>query len=82
MPALANTGTLTELRTQTFMPWNEKLWNTPNVAHDNPQGQHFHASVSLGFADTSAHSAFFESSTVRNLSVPWCRWRPRSMPTT
>jgi hypothetical protein len=31
---LAGTGTLTELRTQTFMPWYEKLWDTPNVAHD------------------------------------------------
>jgi hypothetical protein len=70
VPALANTVALTELRAQTFMPWNEKLWDTPNVAHDNPKDQQFHASVSLGFADSSARSAFFESSTVRNLSVP------------
>ncbi|WP_309108359.1 strictosidine synthase [Arthrobacter sp.] len=70
VPALANTGELTELRTQTFMPWNEKLWDTPNVAHDNPKDQHFHASVSLGFADSSADVGFFRSSTVRSLSVP------------
>lgn len=70
VPALVNTGALTELRTQVFMPWNEKLWDTPNVAHDNPEDQHFHASLSLGFADSSARSAFFESSTVRNLSDP------------
>jgi hypothetical protein len=35
-PALIATGTLTELRTQVFLPWNEKTWDTPNVAHDNP----------------------------------------------
>jgi hypothetical protein len=34
-PALAGTGVLSELRTQTFLPWYEKLWDTPNVAHDN-----------------------------------------------
>lgn len=22
------------MRTQTFLPWDEKLWDTPNVAHD------------------------------------------------
>ena len=56
VPALANTGVLTELRTQVFMPWNEKLWDTPNVAHDNPADQRFHASLMLGFADASAAS--------------------------
>jgi len=59
VPALAGTGALSELRTQTFMPWNEKLWDTPNVAHDNPTDQRFHASVILGFADASAREAFF-----------------------
>jgi len=53
VPALVGTGVLTELRTQTFLPWNEKLWDTPNVAHDNPRDQRFHASVILGFTDTS-----------------------------
>ena len=67
---LAETGTLTELRTQTFMPWYEKLWDTPNVAHDNPAGQHFHASLILGFADQSARSAFFESRDLQSLSGP------------
>lgn len=52
------------------MRWNEKLWDTPNVAHDNPKDQHFHASISLGFADSPARAASFESSTVRNLSDP------------
>lgn len=68
VPALANPGALTELRTQVFMPWNEKLWDTPNVAHDNPEDQRFHASISLGFADSPARAAFFESSMVRNMS--------------
>ena len=40
------------------MPWNEKLWDTPNVAHDNPADQRFHASLMLGFADAAARAAF------------------------
>jgi hypothetical protein len=60
---------LKELRTQVFMPWIEKLWDTPNVAHDNPADQHFHASLILGFTDTSALRAFFSSDTVSMLST-------------
>ena len=45
VPALAGTGALRELRTQTFLPWNERFWNTANVAHDNPADQRFHASL-------------------------------------
>jgi hypothetical protein len=67
-PALAGTGALRELRTQTFLPWNEKLWDTPDVAHDNPVDQRFHASVSLGFDDVSARAAFFASRDVERLS--------------
>jgi len=67
-PALAGTGVLKELRTQTFLPWNEKLWNTPNVAHDNPADQRFHASLILGFADASARAAFFDSNEITTLS--------------
>ena len=70
VPALTNTGAMTELRTQVFMPWNEKLWDTPNVAHDNPKDQHCHASLILGFADQSARAAFFESREVKSLSDP------------
>ena len=54
VPALANTGVMTELRTQVFMPWNEKLWDTPNVAHDNPTDQRFHASLIFGFKGSRA----------------------------
>jgi hypothetical protein len=67
-PALARTGALKELRTQTFLPWIEKLWDTPNVAHDNPADQHFHASLILGFTNTAARDAFFTSNMIEKLS--------------
>ncbi|TCC31098.1 strictosidine synthase [Kribbella speibonae] len=68
VPALAATGMLKELRTQTFLPWIEKLWDTPNVAHDNPHDQQFHASLILGFTDTAARDAFFTSNVPAELS--------------
>lgn len=66
--SLAGTGVLKELRTQVFMPWNERLWDTPNVAHDNPADQRFHASVVLGFADPEARAAFFKGPEIASLS--------------
>ncbi|MEU4607846.1 hypothetical protein AB0F43_33090 [Kribbella sp. NPDC023972] len=66
--ALARTGVLKELRTQTFLPWIEKLWDTPNVAHDNPADQRFHASLILGFADPAARAGFFKSPEIESLS--------------
>ncbi|WP_328408127.1 hypothetical protein OG542_03630 [Streptomyces violaceus] len=68
VPALAGSGVLNELRTQTFLPWVEKLWDTPNVAHDNPHDQRFHASLILGFTDTAARDAFFTGNVIRDLS--------------
>jgi hypothetical protein len=68
VPALVGTGALKELRTQTFLPWNKKLWDTPNVAHDNPHDQRLHASVTLGFTDTAARDACFASSVIEDLS--------------
>jgi hypothetical protein len=68
VPALADTGVLRELRTQSFLPWNEKLWNTPNVAHDNPADQRFHASLSLAFTDAQQQAAFFHSREIESLS--------------
>jgi hypothetical protein len=68
VPALVGTGVLKELRTQTFLPWNKKLWDTPNVAHDNPHDQHFHASLILGFTDTAARDAFYDNSAIEELS--------------
>ncbi|MBM7831637.1 hypothetical protein JOE59_002342 [Agromyces cerinus] len=68
VPALTKAAPVTELRTQVFMPWNEKLWNTPDVAHDNPADQRFHASLVLGFADASARAAFFEGDAISTMS--------------
>jgi hypothetical protein len=67
-PALAGTGVLRELRTQTFLPWYEKLWDTPNVAHDNPADQRFHASLILGFTDAQERAGFFRSREIESLS--------------
>lgn len=84
VPAIANTGAITELRTQVFMPWNEKLWDTPpNVAHDNPPtDQRFHASLIL--ASTTRPRGLRSSPARRS---PHCRTgcrasHPRSTPTT
>ena len=68
VPVLVKTGALKELRTQVFMPWIEKLWDTPNVAHDNPTDQQFHASLILGFTDTNALRGFFDSGEIAALS--------------
>ena len=69
VPSLVATGALKELRTQTFLPWSKKLWDTPNVAHDNPEDQRYHASVMLGFVDDAARDAFFSSSAVKDVSL-------------
>ena len=68
VPALIGTGVLKELRTQAFLPWNKKTWDTPDVAHDNPADQRFHASLILGFADTGSRTAFFEGTDIEQLS--------------
>jgi hypothetical protein len=68
VPALVETGALRDLRTQVFMPWIERLWNTPSVAHDNPTDQRFHASLIIGLTDTNALRAFFGSKEVATLS--------------
>jgi hypothetical protein len=68
IPTLADKVTLTELRTQVFMKWNQALWNTPNVAHDNPDEQQFHASLILGFADTAARDLFLQGPVPGSLS--------------
>jgi hypothetical protein len=68
VPTLANTGVLKELRTQVFMSWNQKLWDTPNVAHDNPTDQRLHASLILGFSDAPALAAFFAGEAISAMS--------------
>ncbi|AZM56324.1 hypothetical protein DMA15_30130 [Streptomyces sp. WAC 01529] len=57
-----------ELRTQTFLSWSEKLWDTPNVAHDTPHDQRFHASLVLGFSDSAARDAFFTGNAIEGLT--------------
>lgn len=73
-PALAGTGVLKELRTQTFLPWSKRLWDTPNVAHDNPRDQQFHASLILGFADAAAQAALFATPQIGGLSAGLARY--------
>jgi hypothetical protein len=68
VPALVKTGALRELRTQVFMPWFKRLWDTPNVAHDNPTDQRFHAALILGFTDPNALRAFFDGGEIATLS--------------
>ena len=66
--ALVTAAPLKELRTQIFLAWGETLWDTPNVAHDNPDDQHFHASVILGFADQAAGADFFAGTEVADVT--------------
>ncbi len=68
VPAIAALATLTELRTQAFLPWAEKTWDTPNVAHDNPADQRFHGSLILGFDTPSSRAAFFSDPELGQLS--------------
>jgi hypothetical protein len=68
VPALMKSGTLRELRTQVFMPWIKRLWDTPSVAHDNPTDQRFNASLMLGFVDVNVLRAFFGGREVATLS--------------
>jgi len=73
IPALIRTDVLTELRTQSFLPWSVRFWDTPNVAHDNPVDQQFHASLILGFVDAEARGAFLRSSDVQRLTATLAR---------
>jgi hypothetical protein len=68
IPTLVKSGALRELRTQVFMPWIERLWDTPNVAHDNPTDQQFHASLILGFTDAGALRGFFGGEEIATLA--------------
>ncbi len=68
VPALIRAVPLKELRTQVFLPWSEKLWDTPDVAHDNPADQHLHASLILGFADDAARAEFFAGASIAQVT--------------
>jgi len=50
------------------MPWKQKQWNTPNVAHDNAKDVQFQASLMLGFTDKKSMDEFFKSDAVIKLS--------------
>lgn len=64
-PTLANMGVLKELRSKVYMPWKEKQWNTPGVAHDNAKEVQFQASLMVGFADANAMAAFFTGDEIK-----------------
>jgi hypothetical protein len=68
VPTLIETGALRELRTQVFMPWIARLWDTPNVAHDNPTDQRFQASLIVGLTDTMTLRAFFDGGAIATLA--------------
>ncbi len=53
IPALLASGSITELRSQMFLPWNKHTWDTPDVAHDNPEEHRLHGALVLGFPDDS-----------------------------
>ncbi|MGT2926771.1 hypothetical protein [Streptococcus cuniculipharyngis] len=57
---LATVDGVTELRSQVYLPWHKATWDTPNVAHDNPQSEHLHASIIIGFANQEARQAFYQ----------------------
>lgn len=65
---LANTGILQELRSKVYSPWKKKQWDTPNVAHDNPEEVQFQASLMLGFIDKDDMEKFFKSDDIKKLS--------------
>ncbi|WP_237233420.1 strictosidine synthase [Rothia nasisuis] len=56
---LAQAG-ISELRTETFLPWHKKTWDTPNVAHDNPKADRYHGLMVIGFESETARAAFYE----------------------
>ncbi len=65
--ALASAPGLTEVHTQAFLPWIERLWDTPGVAHDNPADQRYHGSLVLGARDREALEAALASDAVSSL---------------
>lgn len=68
VPALRAAGELSELRTQAFLPWHRKTWDTPDVAHDNPRDQRLHASIVLGFPSHDSRAEFFGGRAIPPLS--------------
>ncbi|MFF4394935.1 hypothetical protein [Streptomyces sp. NPDC001480] len=81
-PALAGTGVLNELRTQTFLPWIEKLWDTPDVAHDNPTTSTSTPRSASGSPTPQHGTPSSPATRSRTCPTGWQRRSPRSTPTT
>lgn len=56
---LAQAG-ISELRTETFLPWHKKTWDTPNVAHDNPKADRYQGLMVIGFESEAARADFYQ----------------------
>lgn len=56
---LAQAG-ISELRTETFLPWHKKTWDTPNVAHDNPKADRYQGLMVIGFDSEEARANFYQ----------------------
>lgn len=65
---LAGSTSLTELRTQVYLPWSKTTWDTPNVEHDNPTDQRFHSSIIVGFPTSAERDAYFADPHTERLS--------------
>ncbi len=50
-PLAAGLPGVLEVRSQAFLPWRAKMWDTPGVAHDNPPEHQFHGCLILGARD-------------------------------
>jgi hypothetical protein len=79
--ALIDTGVLKELRTQVFLPWSEKTWDTPNVAHDNPMTSTC-TPRSFSGSPTMRRARRSRRSVLRTSHGSSRRTCPRSTPTT
>lgn len=60
---MAKSKGVTELRTQVYMPWHKKSWDTPKVAHDNPKEEQLHASIIIGFDSDVSRKEFYQNIT-------------------
>ncbi|WP_080734042.1 SMP-30/gluconolactonase/LRE family protein [Rhodococcoides fascians] len=63
-PVLAASAGITELRTLVFAPYQRWVWNTPDVAHDYPVDQRFHAAVIIGARDEANLDAVLRSAPI------------------
>lgn len=59
-PTVLGQAGVSELRTETFLPWHKKTWDTPNVAHDNPKTDRYHGLMVIGFESEAARADFYE----------------------